>query len=200
MKIGNQMTRDSQKMMRWWRRAARALDLFALLAAAALAALWAGHGHISAADAELTAMDVSFVLVVMNVGGRRVGWLRGSAIDACIEAVKVCSLGALLTLAMAAVLGAERPVPIGPELWLLTAVAMCGARLIVQLAQRRARRRGTLMTPTLIVGTGLDGGHDVVRRLLDRPEYGLRPVGFLDTDPMPGAGDRRHRRPDARWP
>jgi exopolysaccharide biosynthesis polyprenyl glycosylphosphotransferase len=176
-------------MMQWWRRTGRALDLLALLAAAALAALAAGHGHISAADAELAAIEVSFVLVVLHVRGPRVGWLQGSAIDSCIEAVKVCSLGALLALATVAILGADRPVPIGPELWLLTAVAMCGARLTMQLAQGRARRRGGLMTPTLIVGAGLGDGHDVVRRLLDRPGYGLRPVGFLDADPMPGAAD-----------
>ena len=187
MKLGSHMTRDPQEIRQLARRTARALDVFALLAAAALAAMAAGHGRISAADAELAAIDVSFVLVVMQVRGRRVGWLQGSAIDSCIEAVKVCSLGALLALATAAILGADRPVPIGPELWLLTAVAMCAARLAMQLAQRRARRRGALMTPTLIVGAGLGGGHDVVRRLLDRPEYGLRPVGFLETDPMPGA-------------
>jgi FlaA1/EpsC-like NDP-sugar epimerase len=174
-------------MRRLWRRSARALDVFALLAAAALATLAAGHGHVSAADAGLAALDVSFVLVVMQVRGRRAGWLQESAIDGCIEAVKVSSLGAVLALATAAILGAGRPVPIGPELWLLTAGAMCAARLTMEFAQRRARRRGALMTPTLIVGAGVGGGHDVVRRLLDRPEYGLRPVGYLEADPAPGA-------------
>ena len=175
--------------MQLWRRTAVAVDVFALLGAAVIAALAAGHGQISAADARLAAIDVSFVLLVMHVRGRRVSQLQGSAIDACVEALKVCSLGALLALATAAILGGDRPVPIGPELWLLTAVVMCGARLTMQVAQRRARRRGALMTPTLIVGEGLGGGHDVVRRLLDRPEHGLRPVGFLDADLMPGAPD-----------
>ena len=176
--------------MQLWRRTALAVDVFALLVAAVLAALAAGHGQISAADARLAAIDVSFVLLAMRVRGRRVSQLQGSAIDGCIEALKVCSLGALLALATTAVLGADRPVPIGPELWLLTAVVMCGARLAMQVAQRRARRRGALMTPTLIVGEGLGGGgRDVVRRLLDRPEHGLRPVGFLDADLMPGAPD-----------
>ncbi|MGZ6561051.1 MAG: sugar transferase [Solirubrobacteraceae bacterium] len=183
------MTRDPREMMQSWRRTALAVDVFTLLVAAVLAVLAAGHGHISAADAQLAAIDVLFVLVVMHVRGRRMSQLQASAIDGCIEALKVCSLGALLALATAAILGADRPVPIGPQLWLLTAVAMCGARLTMQFAQRRARRRGALMTPTLIVGEGLGGGHDVVRRLLDRPEYGLRPVGFLDADLMPGAAD-----------
>ncbi len=175
--------------MQLWRRTALAVDVLTLLVAAVLAALAAGHGQISAGDAQLAAIDVSFVLLAMHVRGRRVSQLQASAIDGCIEALKVCSLGALLALATAAILGADRPVPIGPELWLLTAVAMCGARLIMYVGQRRARRRGALMTPTLIVGEGLSGGHDVVRRLLDRPEHGLRPVGVLDADFMPGAAD-----------
>ena len=133
-------------------RTALAVDVLTLLVAAVLAALAAGHGQISAADAQLAAIDVSFVLLAMHVRGRRVSQLQASAIDGCIEALKVCSLGALLALATAAILGADRPVPIGPELWLLTAVAMCGARLTMHLGQRRARRRGALMTPTLIVG------------------------------------------------
>ena len=175
--------------MQLWRRIATAVDVLALVAAAVLAALAAGHGHISAGTAWLAAIDVSFVVVVMRVRGSRVRRLQASAMDGCVEALKVCSFGALLTLATAAILGAHRPVPIGPELWLLTAVAVCAARLAVQLAQRRARRRGALMTPTLVVGVGVVGGHDVVRRLLSGPEYGLRPVGFLDADPTPGAVD-----------
>jgi exopolysaccharide biosynthesis polyprenyl glycosylphosphotransferase len=187
--VGSYMTRDPQKAMQLWRRIAIAVDVVALLAAAVLAALTAGHGHISAGTAWLAAIDVSFVVVVLRARAWRVRRLQASGMDGCVEALKVCSLGALLALATAAVLGADRPVPIGPELWLLTAAAVCAARLAMQLAQRRARRRGVLMTPTVVVGAGVVGGHDVVRRLLGSPEYGLRPVGFLDADPMPGAVD-----------
>src|SRR5690348_1978160 len=177
------MTRDPRNTMQLWRRTAQAVDVFALLVAAALAALTAGHGHISAADAQLAVIDVSFVLLVIHLRRRRVSQLQWSGIDSCMEAFKVCSLGALLALAAAAILGADRPVPIGPDLWLLTAVAMCGARLTMQFELRRARRRGALMIPTLIVGDSLDGEHDVVRRLMDHPDCGLRPVGFLGAGP-----------------
>jgi exopolysaccharide biosynthesis polyprenyl glycosylphosphotransferase len=40
--------------------------------------------------------------------------------------------------------------------------------------------------PTLIVGAGLIGAH-LVKRLVAEPAYGLRPVGFLDADPLPSA-------------
>ena len=98
-----------------------------------LAALAAGHGHISAGNAWLAAIDVSFVLVVMHARARRVRRLQASAMDGCVEALKVCSLGVLLVLATAAILSADRPVPIGLELWLLTAVAVCVVSVVPRL-------------------------------------------------------------------
>jgi exopolysaccharide biosynthesis polyprenyl glycosylphosphotransferase len=187
--VGSYVTRDPQRTMRRWRRIATSVDVFTLLAAAVLAVLAAGHGQISAANAWLATIDVSFVLLATRTRARRVRRLQVSALDGCVEALRVCSLGAVLALATAAILGADRPLPFGPELWLLTTVAVCAARVAMQIAQHHARRRGALMTPTLVVGAGVVGGHDVVRRLLGEPEYGLRPVGFLDADPMPGAGD-----------
>jgi exopolysaccharide biosynthesis polyprenyl glycosylphosphotransferase len=50
-------------------------------------------------------------------------------------------------------------------------------------AQSQAHRRGIAARPTLIVGAGYVG-HMVARRLLESPELGLRPVGFLDADPL----------------
>jgi len=187
--VGSYMTRDPQTTMQRWRRFATAVDVFTLVAAALLAALVAGHGQISAANAWLATIDVSFVLLAMRTRARRVHRSQASALDGCVEALKVCSLGAVLALATGAILDAARPLPFGPELWLLTTVAVGAARVAMQLAQHHARRRGALMTPTLVVGAGMAGGHDVVRRLLGEPEYGLRPVGFLEADPMPGAVD-----------
>ena len=51
--------------------------------------------------------------------------------------------------------------------------------------RRRAMRSGAHATPTLIVGAGMIGAH-LVKRLIGEPSYGLRPVGFLDADPLPG--------------
>ena len=61
MDVGSYMTRDPHKMMRLWRRMATAVDASTLLAGAVLAALVAGHGHISAGNAWFAAIDVSFV-------------------------------------------------------------------------------------------------------------------------------------------
>jgi exopolysaccharide biosynthesis polyprenyl glycosylphosphotransferase len=58
-----------------------------------------------------------------------------------------------------------------------------GGRLGLLWGQARARRRGFAVRRTLIVGAG-HVGHTVARRLLDAPELGLSPVGFLDGDPL----------------
>jgi exopolysaccharide biosynthesis polyprenyl glycosylphosphotransferase len=69
------------------------------------------------------------------------------------------------------------------RLWLFTTAYMLAGRGGAQLLRARARRLRVSWDPTLIVGAG-EVGHHVARRLFDRPEFGLRPVAFLDDDPM----------------
>ena len=54
---------------------------------------------------------------------------------------------------------------------------------------RRCRARGYIAHPTLILGAGRIGGQ-IAQLLLDHPEFGLRPVGFLDADPLLGVDER----------
>jgi exopolysaccharide biosynthesis polyprenyl glycosylphosphotransferase len=49
--------------------------------------------------------------------------------------------------------------------------------------EARARRRGEVAVPTLILGAGRMA-HVTARRLLAEPELGLKPIGFLDADPL----------------
>ena len=66
---------------------------------------------------------------------------------------------------------------------MLFAVLALLGRTVAYAAVRGLRARGRVTHPTLIVGAGYVGGW--VAELLDRhPEYGLRPVGFLDSDPL----------------
>jgi exopolysaccharide biosynthesis polyprenyl glycosylphosphotransferase len=54
------------------------------------------------------------------------------------------------------------------------------ARTVSYMLIREARARGLVMEPTLIVGAGTLGVK-VARTLQDHPEFGLVPVGFLDS-------------------
>ena len=68
--------------------------------------------------------------------------------------------------------------------WLFAAAYLVGARGGVKWIVARSRRLHGAGEPTVIVGAG-SVAHFVARRLLDRPEFGLRPVAFVDDDPLP---------------
>ena len=61
------------------------------------------------------------------------------------------------------------------------AVYLAAGRAGLDLTQSRARRSGDYV-PTLIIGAG-KVGHVAAKRLLEHPELGLRPIGFLDKEP-----------------
>jgi exopolysaccharide biosynthesis polyprenyl glycosylphosphotransferase len=67
--------------------------------------------------------------------------------------------------------------------WVFATAAVTVGRAGLIGAEVRARRRGDAARATLIVGAGMVG-HLTAKRLMDRPELGLRPVGFLDKDPI----------------
>jgi exopolysaccharide biosynthesis polyprenyl glycosylphosphotransferase len=71
----------------------------------------------------------------------------------------------------------------------LGALAIVLLRSVGYAVVRRCRRDGVVSHPTLVLGAGRGGGHHA-ELLLAHPEYGLRPVGFLDSDPLLPEGER----------
>ncbi len=69
--------------------------------------------------------------------------------------------------------------------WIFVALALGIGRLVVGLYESRESRRVERRAPTLIVGAGKIG-HTIARRLMDHPEFGLRPIGLLDDAPLEG--------------
>jgi exopolysaccharide biosynthesis polyprenyl glycosylphosphotransferase len=67
-------------------------------------------------------------------------------------------------------------------LWMVSVCCLSAGRAGIYFARTRAIRHGA-GKPTLIVGAGRIGNL-VASRLIQRPEFGLRPVGFLDNDPL----------------
>jgi exopolysaccharide biosynthesis polyprenyl glycosylphosphotransferase len=74
------------------------------------------------------------------------------------------------------------------RLWTFGLVFLGAGRVGITLDRRRALRRGETGFNTLIIGAG-SVGHLIARRLRERPEFGLRPIGFLDKDPLIEADD-----------
>jgi exopolysaccharide biosynthesis polyprenyl glycosylphosphotransferase len=69
--------------------------------------------------------------------------------------------------------------------WLLAATMTVASRAAIHGTQALARRSPTYGGATLIIGAGRVG-HLAAQRLLDKPALGMRPIGFLDKDPLPG--------------
>jgi exopolysaccharide biosynthesis polyprenyl glycosylphosphotransferase len=67
--------------------------------------------------------------------------------------------------------------------WVFTAVYLGAGRAGLYWAQTRARRKGEAGRRALIVGAG-NVGLLTAKRLLEEPEFGLHPIGFLDKEPL----------------
>jgi exopolysaccharide biosynthesis polyprenyl glycosylphosphotransferase len=69
------------------------------------------------------------------------------------------------------------------RIWVFATILLATVRLFLILFEWRARRAGEAGHPTLIVGAG-KVGRLTASRLREHPEIGLKPVGFLDDDPL----------------
>ncbi|MGW4382409.1 sugar transferase [Kitasatospora sp. NPDC004531] len=77
-------------------------------------------------------------------------------------------------------LGAMGPMRLLALLLLMLPLAALGRAYVHHLTRRARRRRPS---PVLILGAG-ELGQRIAEVLTARPEYGLRPVGYLDADPV----------------
>ena len=68
-------------------------------------------------------------------------------------------------------------------LWSLAIVFLGLGRIATTAFTIRRRRRGLGRAAALVVGAGRVG-QMTARRLLDHPEFGLEPIGFLDKEPI----------------
>jgi exopolysaccharide biosynthesis polyprenyl glycosylphosphotransferase len=72
-----------------------------------------------------------------------------------------------------------RPSDVAVRIWLCAAVVVPAVRLLRSIAQRYLRRKYRFGTPALIVGSG-PITNQLIARMAQVPDYGLRPVGVLD--------------------
>jgi exopolysaccharide biosynthesis polyprenyl glycosylphosphotransferase len=162
----------------------RLLADLAMLCLASAITLLVGGGHPSSESWALAVLFPPVVIVVLRTWRSPDRHMNASAIDTGTHVLGAVSLAAMLTIAVDSIFGGHHPVTIALRLWLFALVLISVARVAFVFVLRHARVNQRIATPTLIVGAGAIGEH-VVRRLLERPEYGLRPVGFLDADPPP---------------
>lgn len=82
------------------------------------------------------------------------------------------------------------PVQHGPVYAAIAFVVLASfSRAIGYPLMRRHRKADQVGRPTMIIGCG-HVGNQIAATLLDRPEYGLKPVGFVDDDPFVAPNER----------
>jgi exopolysaccharide biosynthesis polyprenyl glycosylphosphotransferase len=113
--------------------------------------------------------------------------MHASGLDTASYVLGVVSLATMLTIAADSILGGAHPLSLALRLWLFSSVYLVVGRIVLLSVRSQAVRNRALATPTLIVGAG-NVGDQLVNRLSGDVRYGLRPVGFLDADPLPRNG------------
>ena len=166
-----------------------------MLAAAAVAAQFgAGNAGIVQVSPVWFVVYGALVLLFLRNRGLYAWRLKVSALDDVRSVLTATALASTTVLALRILLpgGVDDLGVAVAEAACLSAVYLAAGRVALDWAQLKERRQGSLSRPTLIVGAGRVG-HLVAKRLLAAPELGLRPVGFLDKDPL----DRPRTRPRA---
>jgi exopolysaccharide biosynthesis polyprenyl glycosylphosphotransferase len=167
-----------------WGRISLATDLVALAFALLLAHVAPGPPGMP------VAWSIVFAgLVIGLLWTKRMYWppLELRMLDATRSVVTSVAIAAATTIAFRAlVTDAPGVAEEAVGLWLLATVFLVAGRISLIAAERRARRRGGAGQRTLIIGAG-NVGRAVAERLVEHPEVGLRPVGFLDKEPLHGA-------------
>jgi exopolysaccharide biosynthesis polyprenyl glycosylphosphotransferase len=171
---------------RSWSRVRLVVDAVVLYLATG-AAVFASPMHNTASTRWLAAFFPVITIAVMQFRPGPDERFYGSVVDSVAHVLAVLSLTTMLTIAFQSMIGAPHPVDLALRFWLFGFVYVAGARIALVSIRRQALHSEALATPTLIVGAGLVGEH-LVKRLRAESRYGLRPVGFIDSDPLPRTG------------
>jgi FlaA1/EpsC-like NDP-sugar epimerase len=171
--------------VRVWSQVRLLLDV-TMLCLAATAAVYAAPIQPGDSAIWLAAVFPAVTLVILRARRDPDERLRAPTLDTAAHVLGATSLSAMLMVAAGSIMGGAHPVGLALRLWLFASVYLTVARVVLNSVHGQAIRNQALATPTLIVGAGVIGGRLVDRLTGDR-SYGLRPVGFLDADPMPKA-------------
>ena len=168
-----------------WRALRLGFDTALLMLAVGAARLGAPAAQVPSDGNALVWLFPPLVLAFFGLRGMYRGELQVRVVDGLATIAASTSLAAAALIAFAAfTTPAADPAPLIARGWLFATLYLMGGRLLLSWSQRRARVGGLIGKPTLVVGAGRIGAQ-VERRLREQPELGLRPLGYLDSDPPP---------------
>lgn len=169
---------------RQWGRTQLLLDIVVLYVASSFALFADTPVRIVTSNRWLAALFPLVLVGMMRARRSPDERLNVSILETVTYVLGVVSLAAMLMISLVTLVGGSDPIGLAPRLWLFSVVYLGIERATLVSIRREALRTHRLTTPTLVVGAGMMGTH-IVKRLLSDPGYGLRPIGFVDSDPLP---------------
>jgi exopolysaccharide biosynthesis polyprenyl glycosylphosphotransferase len=164
--------------------AALAVDSLMLVAGVFIAAVLSRGSDTTKMSAGWLIAFGAVTLAVLYKRGAYNWRVRLQILDDLRRIVTATALAIAAILALRVLLGHTQDVSAQSiRLWIFAAVCLAAGRLVLQWFRVETRRAGEAARPTLIIGAGKIG-HLVANRLIEHPEFGLRPVGFLDKEPL----------------
>jgi exopolysaccharide biosynthesis polyprenyl glycosylphosphotransferase len=169
-----------------WASICLAVDASMLAVAIATASIGAQAADIPTTPALWLGLYPVFVIALLYARRMYTAKLRLQALEEVRVILAATALAAMAAISLRA-FAADDPHLVGQtvRLWAFSAVYLAAGRVSLAQGLAGARRHDLASIPTLVIGAGLIG-HLTAKRLLDHPEFGLRPVGFLDKDPLEG--------------
>jgi exopolysaccharide biosynthesis polyprenyl glycosylphosphotransferase len=114
--------------------------------------------------------------------------LRLDALDDLRMTVTSTAVATMTVISIDALVHTGEPSSyVGLRLWFLATTLLTVGRLSSSLVTTWRREHSHAAATTIIVGAG-QVGRLTANRLLEHPEFGLRPIGFLDPEPMEISG------------
>jgi exopolysaccharide biosynthesis polyprenyl glycosylphosphotransferase len=167
-----------------WALARFSLDLTMLAAAAVASAVGASAAGVEVAPIGWVALFAGLVLAAFAARGMYRTRLRAELLEDLRGMIAATSLAAMAVLTLRELF--TDPQDLAAQVirpWAFATVYLAAGRVAIHWSQSAARRRGETLRPTVIVGAGRIG-RLTARRLLEQPELGLKPIGFIDKEPM----------------
>jgi exopolysaccharide biosynthesis polyprenyl glycosylphosphotransferase len=158
------------------------LDLAAAILSVGLSELWGANVASKSNVGWLVWLFVPLVIVMLAASSMYRRSLRRNFLDEIGPVETAVALAALILLSWL-LLDPDnvRPGAAVIRIWLLAMLLMPAVRMIRAFVQRYMRNHLGSASPTLVVGDDRFA-HQLMARMFEMPEYGLRPVGILGGD------------------
>ena len=167
-----------------WTVARLTLDGAMLVTAGVAATMGSAEAGVSATPGKWLVLFSLFVAALFAARGMYGSRLRFEVLEDVRVVFTATSLAAMGVLSAREIVG--DPPDLAAQtirMWAFATAYLAAGRIALHWSRAKAHRHGEALRPTLIIGAG-KVGRLTAKRLLEHPEIGLKPIGFLDKDPM----------------